>query len=226
MKGALEPSGIRVLGNWYWSASVQKLFEARGTVEVDVRIDTEDLGAISLKQDKGWLTVVGPKVMDHVSVAVWEAAQADLRRQNLAFKEMISPVVNRAISYARKADEATRKRLLVQYLPMTGADFARARRLNWINVPNTDEVDRAPETQPDLFAGKLKVGTKPDRPRDQAPEFEFLPPGDAPPTPVAEVDSPAPTPAKTRKPKPTPPPEDRARPPRPSRRWNFKDRKS
>jgi putative transposase len=217
MKATLEPSGIRVFGNWYWSPSVQKLFEARGSVEVDIRVDTEDLGAISLKQDKGWLTVVGPEVMNGVSLKVWEDAQAQLRREQAAFREMVKPVVQGAIAYAMKADEVTRKRLLIQYRPMTGADFENARKLNWINIPNKDELDRAPETQPNLFAGKVKVGTKPATPRANAAQTAS-PSDDAPQAFDNPADSAAPNPAQTRKyTKRKPAPDDRAPAPPPPR---------
>jgi putative transposase len=229
MKATLEPSGIRVFGNWYWTASVQRLFEARGSVEVDIRVDTEDLGAISLRQDKGWLTVVGPEVMDGVSLKVWEDAQNQLRREQAAFKEMVKPIVQGAIAYAMKADTETRKRLLVQYRPMTGADFERARALNWINIPAKDELDRAPDTQPDLFAGKVKVGTKPAVPRAIPPAMRAQRADSAKPASGRAQ----PNPTKTRNAKPkakakansASPPAERAPARKPSRPWIIKDRK-
>ena len=226
MKATLEPSGIRVFGNWYWTPSVQKLFEARGSVEVDIRVDTEDLGAISLKQDKGWLTVVGPEVMDGVSLKVWEDAQKQLRREQAAFREMVKPVVQGAIAYAMKADVETRKRLLVQYRPMTGADFENARKLNWINIPKTDaELDRAPDTQPDLFAGKVKVGTKPATPRANAPATPEQPLDAA--VPAAGRARSGPTKPRNAKPKANSAslPAERAPARQPSRPWIIKDRK-
>jgi putative transposase len=222
MKATLGPSGIRVFGNSYWTPSVQKIFEQRGNVEDDIRVDTEDLAAISLKQVKGWLTVKGPDVMDGVSVQVWQDAQADLRRQNFAFKEMVRPVVQRAIRYAMDLDIKTRARLLIRYRPMTGEDFEVARKQLWINVPNNDELDPAPETQPDLFGGKVKVGTRPATPRASAPTMPGQPEDDA----ATASGRAAPNPPKTRNTtKRESPPATRAPARKPTRPWTIKDRK-
>jgi putative transposase len=225
MKATLGRSGIRVFGNFYWTPSVQKLFEQRGNVEVDIRVDTEDLGAVSLKQDIGWLTVVGPEVMDGVGLSVWQEAQKQLRREQAGFREMVKPVVQGAIAYAMKADAETRKRLLVQYRPMTGADFENARKENWINLPAEDELDRAPETQPDLFAGKVKVGTKPATPRANPPEMASRPPDVAAPKTDRAGDGAEPKPRARKSTKAKPAPDERAAAPKSIRRFSIKDRK-
>ena len=217
----LQSSGIRVFGNWYWTPSVQKIFEQSGHVKVDYRVDTEDLGAISLKTDKGWLTVIGPDTMNGVSLRVWKDAQADLRRQNLAFQEMVKRVVQRAIRFAMDLDAETRARLLAQYQPMTREDFQIARLQNWINIPKADELDRAPEIQPDLFGGRVKVGTPPATPRASAPAMPEQPADDAAPA----ASRPPRNPPKTRKTKSASPPADRASARKPSRPWTIKDRK-
>jgi putative transposase len=170
MEATLEPSGIRVFGNWYRSPQVQKLFEALGKVKVTVRVDTEDLGAISLMQPGGWWTVLGPDFMDGVSLAVWENAHESLRRQQVDFEKMVKPVVLGAIAYAMKGDQETRKRLLVQYRPMTGEDFERARRKNWIGVNFRNANDRPPRGPVDLFARALPVGRTAPTAAETAPE--------------------------------------------------------
>ena len=162
MTATLQASGLRVFGNWYRSAKVQQLFELLGKVEVEIRVDTENLGAISLKQPGGWWTVLGPDFMDGVSLRVWDNATESLRRQNAAAEKMVKQVVLAAIAYAMKADQETRKRLLIQYRPMTGEDFARARRKLWIDVHFRHENDRPPTGPVDLLARALPVGqTKP-----------------------------------------------------------------
>jgi putative transposase len=166
----LQASGLRVFGNWYRSGYVQKLFERLGKVEVSVRVDTENLGAISLKQPGGWWTVLGPDFMDGVCLRVWDNATESLRRQNADAAKMVKKVVLAAIAYAMKADQETRKRLLVQYRPMTGEDFARARRKLWTDVNIRDENDRPPEGPVDLLARALPVGQRAPTALEQAPE--------------------------------------------------------
>jgi putative transposase len=155
----LEPSGLRVFGNWYWSPSLQKIFENAGKTEVNIRVDTEDLGAISVRRPDGWLSVAGPEFMDGVSLGIWESANESMRRQNGGMEDMLKPLVRRAIAYALKADEATRKRLLIQYRPMTGEDLERARKRMWIGVRDKRDPGRASQpAQMDLFAGALPTG--------------------------------------------------------------------
>jgi transposase InsO family protein len=155
---AVQASGIEIFGNWYQSSDVQQVFETRGNVEVTVRVDSEDLGAISLRQPGGWLTVLGPEIMNGVSVAVWDGALADLRRQNKDLQKLVRPVVHHAIAYAKKADEETRKRLSILYRPMSPEDLVGARARMRVGVRYRDETVR-PQTAPtDIFADAVPVG--------------------------------------------------------------------
>jgi putative transposase len=170
MRATLEPTGIRVFGNFYRSPRAQTLFETVGKVEVDIRVDTEDLGAISLKQPGGWLTLLGPEDMNGISLKVWGDAQDSVRRPQADLNKVVWPVARRAIAYAIQADQETRKRLLVQYRPMSGADFEHARRRLWIAVEYRDEnVSIVPAAPPDLFDGALPTGGTAPRRIDPSP---------------------------------------------------------
>ena len=154
----VQGSGIEIFGNWYQSAEVQKVFETEGNVEVTVRVDSEDLGAISLRRPGGWLTVLGPEIMNGVSVAVWDIALADLRRQNKNLQYLVRPVVHHAIAYAKKADEATRKRLTILYRPMSPEDLIQARARMRVGVRYRDENVCPPTAPTDIFANAVAVG--------------------------------------------------------------------
>lgn len=155
----LGPSGLRIFGNWYWSPALQKHFENVGKTELTVRVDTDDLGAVSVQRPDGWLSIAGPKYMDGVGLWVWQSANESMRRQNRDMADMVKPLVLRAIAYALKADQITRKRLSVQYRAVTQEDLDRAHNRLWIGVREERDPGRArPAAQMDLFAGALPTG--------------------------------------------------------------------
>jgi hypothetical protein len=161
----LQAEGIEIFGNWYRSSETDKLFQDCAEREYTVRVDSEDLGAISLRLPGGWLTVLGPDVMKGVSAAVWDAALADLRRQKKDLQDLVKPVVHRAIDFAQKADAETRKRLSITYRPLAGDDFAALRRRLNQTVRHRKEI-LVPQVAPiDILAGAIPVGSKaPKRP--------------------------------------------------------------
>lgn len=211
----LQASGIEIFGNWYQSAGVQELFAQHGNIKLTVRVDSEDLGAVSLRRPSGWLTVLGPDAMHGVSVAVWEAALAYLRRQNKDLQNLVKPVVHPAIAYAKMADEETRKRLSILYRPMSGDDLRRAReRLN-VGVVYRSEGAPAQARPVDIFADRTPV-------RGLAPAADAVAP-EAP----SEPGTPGPKPRrpKTAARKPTSAESGIAgRRKNQPRKWTFKDR--
>jgi hypothetical protein len=176
----VQSSGIEIFGNWYQSREVQEVFETRGHVDVTVRVDSEDLGAISLRQPGCWNTVLGPDVMNGVSVAVWEAAQADLRRQNQDMQNLVKPVVHRSIAFAKIADEATRRRQSILYRPMSQEDLVRARERMRIGVRYRVETVRPPTAPTDIFTDHVAVrgpARSPDAPAPELPRETGTPAG-------------------------------------------------
>ncbi len=171
-EATLQASGIEIFGNWYQSREVQELFAQEGNIKVTVRVDSEDLAAISLRRPGGWLTVLGPDVMKGISVAVWDAALAAVRRENQDLQNLLKPVAHRAIAFAKMADEETRKRLSILYRPMSGDDLRRAReRLN-VGVVYRSEGGPAPAGPIDILADRTPVrGLAPgaDTPAPEAP---------------------------------------------------------
>ena len=77
--------GVRVLGLNYTSEILQERFRKLGAHEVAVRVDPLDLGRVSVRTPKGWLTCpCVQRNMSGVSIDVWVATEADLRATNKA----------------------------------------------------------------------------------------------------------------------------------------------
>jgi putative transposase len=156
----LQAEGIETFGNWYRSPKTDELFQRRAQREYTVKVDGEDLGAISLRVDGGWLTVRGPEIMKNVSAAVWEAALANLRRQDQDLQNLVKPIVHRAIEFAQKGDAETRRRLSILYRPKTREELEALRvRMNQ-TVRHRQEAF-APQAAPvDVLARRIAVSTK------------------------------------------------------------------
>ena len=231
----LQAQGIEIFGNWYTSPLTDWLFQNVPQREYDVKVDGEDLGAISIlvktetvdgKGKEEWKTVVGPEVMKGVSVAVWEAVLADLRRQNQDLQNLIKPVVHRAIEFAQKGDAETRKRLSILYRPKNLEELQALRMQINVTVRH-HKAPLKPQDKPiDVLARRISVGTKappPDTARvPQPPE-----PPEMPEMPEMPVDSGAAAkPAKVKRPKPATPGFTTETPTRkPPRPWKPKERK-
>jgi hypothetical protein len=180
----LQAQGIEIFGNWYTSPRTDWLFQNVPQRDYEVKVDGEDLGAISLLVNGRWETVRGPDVMKSVSVAVWEAALADLRRQNKDLQALIQPVVHRAVEFAQKADAEMRKRLSILYRPKTREELQALRTRTTQTVKYRAEVLKPPAGPLDILAGRIPVGTKaPPRDQDRAAPTPVQTPGE----PVGET---------------------------------------
>ncbi|KQW23201.1 hypothetical protein ASC80_07885 [Afipia sp. Root123D2] len=216
----MQAEGIEIFGNWYRSQKIDELFQRSPQRDYIVKVDGEDLGAISLRVDGGWLTVCGPEIMKGVNVAIWEAALANLRRQDEDLQNLVKPVVHRAIEFAQAGDAETRKRLSILYRPKTREQLEAIRiRMNQ-TVRHREEVLSPPTGPIDILGGRVFVGTKapPNGPA------QLLPP---PEEPMAQIEAttervrskvPRAVPANRQ-----PAPEIRLR--KPPREWKPKERK-
>jgi putative transposase len=222
----LQAQGIEIFGNWYSSPLTDWLFQKVPQREYAVKVDGEDLGAISIlvttetedgRKKEEWKTVVGPEVMKGVSVSVWEAVLADLRRQNQDLQNLVKPVVHRAIEFAQKGDAETRKRLSILYRPKTREEL-EALRVQMNQTVRYRKAPLKPQEKPiDVLARRIPVGNKaplPDTVR-VTPRPEKPVKGEA-----------AAKPAKTKRPKPAKPRSaGDVRPTKPPRAWKPKVRK-
>jgi putative transposase len=90
--------GVRVAGLYYQSKALQK---ARRTIRdkyVLVRVDTEDIGCVSVKTDDGWITVpCSTTGFEGVSLFHWQHAQGELRRKHATVAALAEDIVAQAL---------------------------------------------------------------------------------------------------------------------------------
>lgn len=90
--------GVRIAGLFYQSKALQKARRSIRDRFVLVRVDTEDLGAVSVKTDEGWITVpCSTTGFDRVSLFHWRQTQADLRRRYASVAALSEEIVNQAL---------------------------------------------------------------------------------------------------------------------------------
>jgi putative transposase len=217
----MQAEGIEIFGNWYRSPKIDELFQRSPQRDYTVKVDGEDLGAISLRVDDGWLTVPGPQIMKGVSVAVWEAALANLRRQDQDLQNLVKPVVHRAIEFAQMGDAETRKRLSILYRPKTREQIEAIRMRMNQTVRHREEILAPPAGPVDILGRRVNAGTKA---RLHSGPAQLAPPVEEP---MAQVEvtgkrarSKVPRAARA---EPQPTPEIRTR--KPPREWKPKERK-
>jgi len=91
--------GVRVAGLHYQCLALQNARRQLMSKPVLVRVDTDDLGHVSVRTADGWLTVpCSTSGFDGVSVDTWREVQADLRRRHASVAALSEDVVHRAIA--------------------------------------------------------------------------------------------------------------------------------
>jgi putative transposase len=90
--------GVRIAGLFYQSKVLQKARRSIRDKYVLVRVDTEDLGAVSVKTNEGWITVpCSTTGFDGVTLFHWQQTQADLRRRYASVAALSEEIVNKAL---------------------------------------------------------------------------------------------------------------------------------
>jgi len=95
----LSSRGVRVQGLFYNCHELQKFRRDRGDADVEVRLDSLDLGHVSVRLgDAGWLAVPCMRPgFDDVTVQTWRLAAADLRRRFAAEARLNDDIIAAAI---------------------------------------------------------------------------------------------------------------------------------
>lgn len=121
--------GVRVAGLFYQSKALQ---QARRTIRdryVLVRVDTENLEAVSIKTDEGWITVpCSTPGFERVSLDHWSLAQAALRRKHASVAALSESVVNEALLEVTAEIERLRIESHVPSPIMSSVDFVKFNR--------------------------------------------------------------------------------------------------
>lgn len=103
--------GIVFLGLNYQSRELQDLRVRAGNKKVDIRVNRFDLGAISVRVGRDWITV--PCAFEEVagvSVQEWVATAEDLRRRNANTAAMAEETVRQTLAHTRSLADMAIKR--------------------------------------------------------------------------------------------------------------------
>ncbi len=175
----LGPAGIRFLNVQYRSEKLHAWFVQHGVVDVETRVDERNLGAISVRTGKHWLTVMGPPDFEGVPAWLWIETEADQRRRGRRTADVTAPVRHKAFRDIRDIAEAGRKRIGIDDARATIQQLRAAERSMTIGADFPEQRDpRAEAATRGLYDDALEVGSP-------APE---PPPADVP---AATIDRPA-----------------------------------
>jgi len=101
--------GVRVAGLYYQSKALQQARRSIRDKYALVRVDTEDLGCVSVKTDEGWITVpCSTEGFEGVSLMHWQQGQAALRRKYASVAALSEDIVTKALLDIREEVEQLR----------------------------------------------------------------------------------------------------------------------
>lgn len=90
--------GVRVAGLHYQSKELQSVRRSLGGKPTLVRVDTEDLGHVSVRTGKGWIAVpCATHGFDGISLDHWRETQAELRRSYASVAALSEAIVHKAL---------------------------------------------------------------------------------------------------------------------------------
>ncbi|WP_406736128.1 hypothetical protein [Thioclava sp. GXIMD4215] len=119
--------GALVCGVNYHSQELAEYFMRYGAQKMDLRLDPEDMGFLSIWYDDAWHTIpAGLSKLQGVSLAVWDATIRDLRRTNKAAARLHIDVVDAALERSNKNDDAQRAWRQIGPLTVSARDIRRA----------------------------------------------------------------------------------------------------
>lgn len=188
IKRTLTAGGIRFLNVQYRSRTLHEQFVKLGNIELDCRVYPANIGAISVKIGKSFLTVSGPKEFDRVDAETWIGAEAELRKKAAHMKKHVTgPIINAAIQEFERVAEIGRKRADISDNPIQRKTLLAAEREMRIFADYPDEEDTAQNPPGDLYGSTIKVGVpEPRRKTTNAPrrpQAGSTPPPSKPPKP-------------------------------------------
>lgn len=176
-KRMLGPNGIRFLNIQYRSRTLHEQFLKTGPVYVTCRFHPADLGAISVKFGRQWLTVKGPSAFNGVDAETWIAAETALRAKGkYTLKNITGPIINEAILEVDRIAAAGRKRAGIEDNPITRKALLAAEAQMRIFADFPDELDEEAEEPGDVYETAIDVAPPPptrraprEKPTDAAP---------------------------------------------------------
>lgn len=158
IKRKIETRGVRILGNYYNSEWLMKLWHASSERDVTVRMGPDDLGSISVFDGKEkWVTVpCVDEEMQGIQVETWLAAQRDLARRFKDEAELAKPVIMRAVQAITAVQAGANARADIKY-GVTSDDINRWERLTLFSFPKKKDI-AMPSRSFDLHDDLIIVG--------------------------------------------------------------------
>ncbi len=161
------PHGVLMNGVKYHSKRLAEHFQKYGPQSVEVSIDPEDMGHISVwlerGEDSGWSTLRATiDGLDGISFASWERTIFELRQNNRAAANLTQGVVDRAIRRIKEIDAEQRAMRQLGPINLTRDQIKRAQRETFWGLslgadPDiaTDENAAIPEQDFDLLSDEI-----------------------------------------------------------------------
>ena len=158
LRPVLDASGLRVLGVDYQSAELNAHFMSKKHVEVPVRVDLMNLGAISARIGTDWVLIEGPEELYKVTAKDWIAAWDEFQLRNAALNKLTKPLLDDTIAHLVAVGKIGRERMNIAIEPMSPKDILfHHRRMN-IGVKFVAARKKAKQAAPkDLLDGAQPV---------------------------------------------------------------------
>lgn len=173
----LGAHGLRVLGIDYQSIELNELFKRANHINVDVRVDLRNLGAISAKIGDEWVTIDGAPELFRVTAEDWIEVWKELQARNAIVNVITRDILDETITHLVEVGRIARKRRNIAEEPMDAKELAHHQKRMGIGVKFASErIEEAEEKPVDLFEGALAVGENgagdTQAPADAAPDAE------------------------------------------------------
>lgn len=137
--------GLLVCGLNYQSEDLMRYFQRRGGQSLDIRLDPENLGHVSVWYGEAWHSI--PAVMpgiEGISVGAWEQAIFEIRQRNRDASKIGRDVIDRAFAHIRNidADQCAWRRL--GPINIDGAEIRRAEAETFFGLDLKPEPEVTP----------------------------------------------------------------------------------
>jgi putative transposase len=145
-KARIGAEGVRFAGIRYQSRELQRLRRSARQKPVEIRVNRFDLPTISVRGDRGWLTVFARYPgLKNVSYVEWREAVSDLRKKHADAAKLARPIVLQAIREVNALAEMAIKRAELGSPILTPEQFEKDERSIFRNFSLGDESNDGDE---------------------------------------------------------------------------------
>jgi putative transposase len=159
LRPVLGAHGLRVLGIDYQSEELNQLFCEKGHINVDVRVDLQNLGGISAKVGEGWLLVEGAPELYRVTAKDWIAVWDEFQARNAAINAITRQILDDTMAHLVEVGKIARERRNIAQRPMSAGEIQHHQRRMSIGASFVrDRAAAKAKGRVDLLEGALVVG--------------------------------------------------------------------